>query len=193
MSKSEYKPIEAKMQKAVEVLTSELATLRAGRANPAVLEKVKVNYYGVPTPVNQVANVTVPEARLIVIQPWDSSLLKDIEKAIQTSDIGINPNNDGKVIRLVFPVLTEERRRELVKVVKKYGEEAKIAIRNVRREAMDEYRAMQKNSEITEDDLKVTEKTFKSLRINSYPKLKTFSSKKKTKLWKSKNKYLSAI
>ena len=121
MSKSEYKPIEAKMQKAVEVLTSELATLRAGRANPAVLEKVKVNYYGVPTPVNQVANVTVPEARLIVIQPWDSSLLKDIEKAIQTSDIGINPNNDGKVIRLVFPVLTEERRRELVKVVNKYG------------------------------------------------------------------------
>jgi ribosome recycling factor len=182
MSKSEYKPIEAKMQKAVEVLTSELATLRAGRANPAVLEKVKVNYYGVPTPVNQVANVTVPEARLIVIQPWDSSLLKDIEKAIQTSDIGINPNNDGKVIRLVFPVLTEERRRELVKVVKKYGEEAKIAIRNVRREAMDEYRAMQKNSEITEDDLKVTEKDIQELTDKLISKIEDILKQKENEI-----------
>ncbi|MGI6561356.1 MAG: ribosome recycling factor [Clostridia bacterium] len=182
MSKSEYKPIEAKMQKAVEVLTSELATLRAGRANPAVLEKVKVNYYGVPTPVNQVANVTVPEARLIVIQPWDSSLLKDIEKAIQTSDIGINPNNDGKVIRLVFPVLTEERRRELVKVVKKYGEEAKIAIRNVRREAMDEYRAMQKNSEITEDDLKVTEKDIQELTDKFISKIEDILKQKENEI-----------
>jgi ribosome recycling factor len=182
MSKSEYKPIEAKMQKAVEVLTSELATLRAGRANPAVLEKVKVNYYGVPTPVNQVANVTVPEARLIVIQPWDSSLLKDIEKAIQTSDIGINPNNDGKVIRLVFPVLTEERRRELVKVVKKHGEEAKIAIRNVRREAMDEYRAMQKNSEITEDDLKVTEKDIQELTDKFISKIEDILKQKENEI-----------
>lgn len=182
MSKSEYKPIEAKMQKAVEVLTSELATLRAGRANPAVLEKVKVNYYGVPTPVNQVANVTVPEARLIVIQPWDSSLLKDIEKAIQTSDIGINPNNDGKVIRLVFPVLTEERRRELVKVVKKYGEEAKTAIRNVRREAMDEYRAMQKNSEITEDDLKVTEKDIQELTDKFISKIEDILKQKENEI-----------
>ncbi|NLY97461.1 MAG: ribosome recycling factor [Clostridiaceae bacterium] len=182
MSKSEYKPIEAKMQKAVEVLTSELATLRAGRANPAVLEKVKVNYYGVPTPVNQVANVTVPEARLIVIQPWDSSLLKDIEKAIQTSDIGINPNNDGKVIRLVFPVLTEERRRELVKVVKKHGEEAKIAIRNVRRDAMDEYRAMQKNSEITEDDLKVTEKDIQELTDKFISKIEDILKQKENEI-----------
>ena len=132
MANSEYKPIEDKMKKTVEALANELSSLRAGRANPAVLEKVKINYYGVPTPINQVANISVPEARLITIQPWDSSLLKDIEKGIQASDIGINPNNDGKIIRLTFPALTEERRKELVKNVKKYGEEAKIHIRAIR-------------------------------------------------------------
>lgn len=163
MTNSEYKPIETKMQKTVDALHAELATLRAGRANPAVLDKVKVNYYGVPTAVNQVANITVPEARMIVIQPWDSSLLREVEKAIQASEIGINPNNDGKVIRLVFPPLTEDRRRDLVKTVKKNGEEAKILIRNIRREAIEEYKEYKKSGDITEDDLKQSEKDIQEL------------------------------
>jgi ribosome recycling factor len=128
MSKGEYKQIEEKMKKTISVLKQELSRLRAGRANPAILDKVTVDYYGAPTPINQLANISIPEARLIVIQPWDVNTLKDIEKAIQKSDIGIHPNNDGKVIRLVFPILTEERRKELTKVVKKLGEDSKIAI-----------------------------------------------------------------
>ena len=152
------KPIENKMQKTVDALSNELSSMRAGRANPAVLDKVRVNYYGVPTPVNQVANITVPEARMIIIQPWDSSLLKDVEKAIQASDIGINPSNDGRVIRLTFPPLTEERRKDLVKTVKKFGEESKIHIRNIRRDAIEEYKELKKLGEITEDDLKESEK-----------------------------------
>lgn len=162
-NKDEYKPIETKMQKAVDALTTELSTMRAGRANPAVLDKVKINYYGVPTAVNQVANITVPEARMIVIQPWDSSLLKDVEKAIQASDIGINPNNDGRVIRLTFPPLTEERRRDLVKTAKKAGEETKVLIRNIRRDAIEEYKVWKKEGEITEDDLKVSEKDIQDI------------------------------
>ncbi len=158
MAKNEYKPIENKMQKTVDALSNELSSMRAGRANPAVLDKVRVNYYGVPTPVNQVANITVPEARMIIIQPWDSSLLKDVEKAIQASDIGINPSNDGRVIRLTFPPLTEERRKDLVKTVKKFGEESKIHIRNIRRDAIEEYKELKKLGEITEDDLKESEK-----------------------------------
>ncbi len=145
---------EEKMQKSVGSLKNEFASIRAGRANPAVLDKVLVDYYGTPTPVNQMAAVSVSEARVLVIQPWDKSLIKKIEKAIQASDIGINPANDGSVIRLSFPQLTEDRRKELVKDIKKYGEEAKVAIRSIRRDANDKLKSMKKNSELTEDDLK---------------------------------------
>jgi ribosome recycling factor len=150
---SEYKDIENKMARAISALKEELAGIRAGRANPAILDKITVDYYGVPTPINQLSSISVPEARVIVIQPWEAKMLKDIEKAIQKSDIGINPNNDGNVLRLIFPVLTEDRRKELTKQVKKYGENAKIAIRAVRREAIDDFKTQKKNSEITEDDL----------------------------------------
>lgn len=148
------KPYEEKMKKTIAVLESDYAIIRAGRANPHVLDKIMVDYYGTPTPVNQVGNVTVPEARLIQIQPWDTSTLKAIEKAINMSDLGINPNNDGKVIRLVFPELTEERRKELNKDVKKKAETAKVVIRNIRRDGMDAFKKMEKKKEITEDDLK---------------------------------------
>lgn len=151
------KPYEDKMKKTISVLESDYATIRAGRANPHVLDKIMVDYYGTPTPINQVGNVTIPEARLIQIQPWDNSTLKAIEKAINMSDLGINPNNDGKVIRLVFPELTEERRKELNKDVKKKAEAAKVAIRNIRRDGMDAFKKMEKKKEITEDDLKTLE------------------------------------
>lgn len=163
MANNEYKQIEAKMQKTIALLKQELSYLRAGRANPSILEKISIDYYGVPTPINQLANISVPEARIIVIQPWDASTLKEIEKAIQKSDIGINPSNDGKVIRLVFPPLTEERRKELLKVVKKYGEESKVAIRSIRRDSLEEYKALKKEGQITEDDLKATEKDIQEL------------------------------
>ena len=143
-----------KMDKTMEVLIADYGTIRAGRANPHVLDKIKVDYYGTPTPLQQVGNVSVPEARMICIQPWDASILKDIEHAINMSDVGINPTNDGKVIRLVFPELTEDRRKELVKDVKKKGENAKVAIRNIRRDANDSLKKANKNSEITEDELK---------------------------------------
>ena len=149
-----YTNAKAKMEKCMTSLERDFSAVRAGRANPAVLDKVMVDYYGVPTPVNQMAAISVPEARMLVIQPWDASTLKEIEKAINTSDIGINPQNDGKVIRLAFPQLTEEHRRELTKDISKRGEEAKVAIRNVRRDFMDELKKMKKNSEITEDDLR---------------------------------------
>lgn len=158
-----FKTAEDKMSKTVNALLGEYASIRAGRANPNVLDKVMVEYYGVPTPVNQVAAVSVPEARTLLIQPWDKSTLKLIEKAILTSDIGLNPQNDGSVLRLVFPPLTEERRRELVKGVYKYCEEAKIAVRSIRRDAMDKLKDMKKKSEITEDDLKNTEKKMQTL------------------------------
>ena len=153
----DYSKKEEKMSKTISVYRENLAEIRAGRANPAVLNKIKIDYYGVPTPINQVASVTVPEARLIVIQPWDASILKEIEKAILTSDLGINPNNDGKLIRLNFPELNEERRKELVKDIKKMCEDAKVAVRSIRRDGIDEFKAMQKNSEITEDELKAAE------------------------------------
>ncbi len=143
-----------KMQKTLDVLLNEYGTIRAGRANPHVLDRIKVDYYGTPTPIQQVGNVSVPEARMLVISPWEKNLLKVIEKAIQTSDLGINPVNDGNVIRLVFPELTEERRKELVKDVKKKGENAKVAIRNVRRDSVDAIKKMEKASEISEDDRK---------------------------------------
>lgn len=158
-----YSNIEDRMEKAVGAYERNLSEIRAGRANPAVLNKVKIDYYGVPTPISQVAGVSVPEARLIVIQPWDASVLKDIEKAILTSDIGINPNNDGKVIRLAFPELNEERRKEIVKEIRKMAEEAKVAIRSIRREAIDDAREEEKNSIITEDDLKLAENNVQKL------------------------------
>ena len=153
----DYSEINEKMSKALEVLEQRLAEIRAGRANLAILNKVKIDYYGTPTPINQVAGISVPEARLIVIQPWDASILKEIERAILAADIGINPNNDGKVIRLAFPELNEERRKELVKEVKKIAEEARVAVRGVRRDGIDEAKTKQKNSEITEDELRVAE------------------------------------
>lgn len=152
-----------KMTKSLAALDKELATIRAGRANPAILDKIQVDYYGSPTPVNQMASVAVSEARILVIQPWDKSCLKLIEKAIQASDIGINPTNDGSVLRLAFPQLTEERRKELCKSVKKMGEDSKVAIRSIRRDTMDKLKVMKKNSEITEDDLKDCEKKVQDL------------------------------
>ncbi len=154
---SDYSEIKTKMEKTISVYQENLSEVRAGRANPAILNKIKIDYYGVPTPITQVAGISVPEARLIVIQPWDASILKEIEKEILKADIGINPNNDGKVIRLVFPELNEERRKELVKDIKKIAEEAKVSIRAIRREGIDEYKTMQKESIITEDDLKKAE------------------------------------
>lgn len=158
MNKAEYSDYENKMKKTVETLSHELSTIRAGRANPGVLEKLHVDYYGTATPINQIASVSVPEPRTLLISPWDPAQLKPIEKAIMASDIGINPINDGRAIRLNFPQLTEERRKELVKSVHKYSEEAKVAIRNVRRDAMERFKAMKKKTEITEDDLKICEK-----------------------------------
>ena len=149
----ETQELEERMEKTLNVLAENFANVRAGRANPAILNKIMVDYYGVPTPINQVAGISVPEARLIVIQPWDASILKEIEKAILASDIGINPNNDGKVIRLSFPELTEERRKELVKDIKKMAEESKVAVRAIRRDGIDKAKSMQKNSEMTEDEL----------------------------------------
>ena len=146
------KTYESKMKKTLESLDKEYASIRAGRANPHVLDKLVVDYYGSPTPIQQVGNISVPEARMIVIQPWESKLIKDIEKAILASDIGITPTNDGKSIRLVFPELTEERRKELAKDVKKKGEGAKVAVRNIRRDANDAFKKMNKAKEITEDD-----------------------------------------
>ena len=134
-----FKPVSEKMEKTLQALQAELTTIRAGRANPAVLDKITVDYYGTPTAINQMAAVSVSEARILVIQPWDASTLGSIEKAIQTSDLGINPTNDGRLIRIVFPQLTEERRKELVKTISKYGEEGKVAVRNIRRDALDKF------------------------------------------------------
>ena len=150
----ELKVYEEKMEKSINAMMDEFASIRAGRANPHVLDKIKVDYYGTPTPIQQVGNISVPEARMIVIQPWEKSLIKAIEKAIQASDLGINPSNDGSVIRLVFPELTEDRRKELAKDVKKKGEAAKVAVRNIRRDANEAFKKQEKNNEISEDDLK---------------------------------------
>ncbi len=153
-----FNTAEEKMGKTVSVLNAEYAAIRAGRANAAVLDKIKVDYYGTPTPINQMAAVSVAEARILTIQPWDTSTLHPIEKAIMASDIGINPQNDGRIIRLVFPQLTEERRRDLCKDVKKMAEDSRIAIRSIRRDCIDKVKKMEKASEITEDDLKLAEK-----------------------------------
>ena len=159
----DFKEYTRKMEKTLDVLQEQFGAVRAGRANAKVLDHIMVPYYGVDTPIGQVGTISTPDARTLMIQPWDGSLLKLIEKAIQTSDLGINPQNDGRVIRLVFPMLTEERRKELTKVVKKYGEDAKVAVRNVRRDAMDAIKAAKKKSEITEDDQKKAEKDLQDL------------------------------
>ena len=160
---SEYQEIERRMKKTCESLLAQLATIRAGRANAAVLDQISVEYYGTPTPVQQLATVATPDPRSLLITPWDRSALKPLEKAIQTSDLGINPQNDGKALRLVFPPLTEERRKDLVKQTKKYGEEAKVAIRNIRRDGIEKLKKQQKASEITEDDYKQAEKDVQKL------------------------------
>ena len=154
---------EDKMNKSLEALQNEYGSIRAGRANPHVLDKLKVDYYGTPTPLQQVGNISVPEARIIQIQPWEKKLIREIEKAIMTSDLGINPTNDGTCIRLVFPELTEERRKELAKDVKKKGEGAKVAIRNIRRDANDTFKKMEKGGEISEDDQKLAEEKIQKL------------------------------
>lgn len=153
----DYSNIKEKMEKSISIYREKISEIRAGRANPAILNKVKIDYYGTPTPINQIAGVSVPEARLIVIQPWDASILKEIEKAILASDIGINPNNDGKVIRLAFPELNEERRKEIVKEIRKMAEDVKVAIRSIRREGIDLAKASQKDGDMTEDELKQAE------------------------------------
>ena len=158
-----YDDIINKMDKTVGVFENNLAEVRAGRANPAILNKIKIDYYGVPTPISQVAGISVPEARLIVIQPWDLGILKEIEKEILKSDRGINPNNDGKVIRLSFPELNEERRKEIVKSIKKMAEESKIAVRSIRRDGIEEFKKKQKDSEITEDELRMAEEEIQKI------------------------------
>ena len=155
---------------------------RAGRANPAILNKIRVDYYGTPTPINQVAGISVPEARLIVIQPWDISLLKEIEKEILKAEIGINPNNDGKVIRLVFPELNEERRKELVKEVKKMAEDSKVSIRSIRREAMDEAKKLQKDNQMTEDELKGAEEKIQKLTDNKIAEIDKILAEKEKEI-----------
>jgi len=176
------KEYDAKMQKTIEVVKSDFGGVRAGRANAAVLDKIVVEYYGSPTPLNQVAAISSPDPRMLQIQPWDSSLLKAIEKAIQTSDLGINPQNDGRVIRLTFPQLTEERRKELAKQVNKYGEGGKVAIRNIRRDAIDKIKALQKKSEITEDDAKEYEKKMQDLTDKRCKEIDELTSKKQAEL-----------
>ena len=163
INKEEYKPYAEKMEKAISVLRSDLSTIRAGRANPAILEKLTIEYYGTTTPVTQVGSISVPEARMIVFQPWDMSILKSVEKAILTSDIGITPQSDGKTIMLIFPPLTEERRKSLAKDVKKMAEDTKVAIRNIRRDAIEYFKGQKKKSAITEDDMKDAEKEVQNI------------------------------
>ena len=160
---AKYPEISDKMDKTLNIYSEDLQAIRAGRANPSILDKIMVDYYGVQTPIPQLGNVSVPEARTLLIQPWDMGVVKEVEKAILKSELGINPNNDGKTIRLTFPPLTEERRKELVKDIHKRAEEAKVAIRSIRRDAIEGYKAQKKNSKITEDDLKEIEKDIQAL------------------------------
>lgn len=175
---------EEKMNKTISVFEENLSEIRAGRANPAILNKISVDYYGVQTPINQVAGISVPEARVILIQPWDMNLLKEIEKEILKSDIGINPNNDGKVIRLTFPELNEERRKEIVKDIRKLAEEAKVAIRSIRRDAIDDAKEKQKKSEITEDELKNEEDQIQKLTDKKVQEIDTLLEKKEQEIMK---------
>jgi ribosome recycling factor len=176
------KKTETKMEKSIAALENEYSAIRAGRANPAVLDKIMVDYYGVPTKIQQMAAISVAEARVLVIQPWDATTLKSIEKAILTSDLGINPANDGKVLRIAFPQLTEERRKEIVKDIHKMGEEGKVAIRSIRRDANEKLKAMKKNSEITEDDLKDGEKQIQNLTDKFCKKVEEVEKKKEKEI-----------
>lgn len=176
--KPETKKAEEKMQKALTALNANFNTIRAGRANPAVLDRITVEYYGTPTPLNQMAAISVPDPRTLMVAPWDRSTLKSIEKAIQTSDLGINPNNDGSVIRLVFPPMTSERRNELAKEIHKMTEEGKIALRNIRRDAMEKLKAQKKNGEITEDDVKDGEKEIQKVTDKYVKEADTMAEKK---------------
>ncbi len=178
----ELNHIEEKMNKTISVLQEDFSEVRAGRANPAILNKIRVDYYGTQTPINQIAGISVPEARLIVIQPWDISLLKEIEKEILKAEIGINPNNDGKVIRLAFPELNEERRKELVKEVKKMAEDSKVSIRSIRREAMDEAKKLQKDNQMTEDELKGSEDKIQKLTDNKIAEIDKILSEKEKEI-----------
>ena len=178
-----YTEFKDKMKKTVEVLKTQYASVRAGRANAAVLDQITVEYYGVDTPINQIASIGSPDPRTLVIQPWDTSSLKLVEKAIQASDLGINPQNDGRVIRLVFPQLTEERRKELAKQVRKYGEEGKVAIRNIRREAMEKFKAQKKSSEMTEDDFKDAEKEMQKITDEFIAKVDEVTAEKEKELY----------
>ena len=178
----DFNSIEEKMKKTISVFEENLSEVRAGRANPNILNKITVDYYGVPTPINQMAGISVPEPRMILIQPWDMSMLKEIEKAINLAEIGINPNNDGKVIRLVFPELTEERRKELVKDIRKTAEEAKVAIRAIRREGLDIAKAAQKNSEITEDELDSAETKIQKMTDSKIAEIDNIVDKKEKEI-----------
>jgi len=177
-----YEEYENKMKKTVEVLQSQYSSVRAGRANPSVLDQVRVEYYGTPTPINQIANISTPDPRTLMIQPWDANSLKLIEKAIMTSDLGINPANDGRVIRLAFPQPTEERRKELIKQTNKLAEDSKVAIRNVRRDAVEKFKAQKKTGEITEDDLVDTEKDLQKLTDNYIKEIDKVAAKKETEI-----------
>ena len=179
---SDYPEIEYKMKRTCEELKTLLATIRAGRANAAVLDQIFVDYYGVPTPIQQMASISTPDPRSLIIAPWDHSALKGIEKAILASDLGINPQNDGRAIRRVFPPLTEERRKDLVKQTKKYGEESKVAIRNIRRDAIEKLKKQQKSSEITEDDYKIAEKDVQKLTDDYIKEIDKIGEKKEKEL-----------
>lgn len=182
MLKEEYKIYEEKMKKSIDSVSADFASVRAGRANASVLDRIMVDYYGSPTPIQQIAAISSPDPRALVISPWDGTALKSIEKAIQNSDLGINPQNDGKCIRLTFPQLTEERRKELVKQIHKYTENGKVAVRNIRRDAMEAFKKKEKASEITEDDLKQAEKDLQKLTDESCKKLDELLAKKEKEL-----------
>ena len=182
MNKSDYVQYTDKMDKTIEVMQTNFAAVRAGRANAAVLDQIRVDYYGTPTPINQIASIASPDPRTLTIQPWDGSTMKLIEKAIQQSDLGINPQNDGRLIRLLFPQLTEERRKDLIKQIRKYGEESKTAIRNIRRDAMEDFKAQKKKSEITEDDQKNAEKDIQKLTDDYVKQIDQLVEKKEKEL-----------
>lgn len=182
MNKDDYKIYEEKMKKSIDSVAADFAAVRAGRANASVLDRIMVDYYGSPTPIQQIASIGSPDPRQLVITPWDGSALKLIERAIQESDLGINPQNDGKTIRLIFPQLTEERRKDLVKQIHKYSEGGKVAIRNIRRDAIDTFKKMQKNSEITEDDYKLAEKDLQKLTDDMCKEIDALLDKKEKEL-----------
>ena len=182
MNKSDYKVYEDKMKKSIDSVAADFAAVRAGRANAAVLDRIMVDYYGTPTPIHQIASIASPDPRTLTIQPWDASAVKLICKAIQESDLGINPQNDGRVIRLAFPQLTEERRKELVKQIAKYAEGGKVAIRNIRRDAVESFKAQKKSGEITEDDLKIAEKDIQKMTDDMCKELDALLEKKEKEL-----------